>query len=146
MNVLDSLRDVVKYSEPKELAKYLGIFAGVFCLIFGLLIFMHYRRVHWYTDQLKQLDAMRKQTSQILRDSKLVKAQQQEVEEILSKDKDFRIGEAYQSVVWSCRAAEGSTTASFSSGWLRGSRRGLISLPASSTRATSPRSGLKRSC
>ncbi len=97
--MLDSLRDVVKYSEPKELAKYLGIFAGVFCLVFGLLIFMHYRRVNWYTGQLKQLDAMRKQTSQILRDAKLVKAQQQQVEEILSKDKDFRIGEAYQSVV-----------------------------------------------
>lgn len=99
MNILDSLRDTVKYAEPKELAKYLGIFAGIVCLSFGLFIYLHYRRVTSYTAQLVQLDSWRKQTQQILRDAKLVKAQQQEVEEILSKNKDFRIGEAYQSAV-----------------------------------------------
>lgn len=99
MNVLDSIRDTIKYSESKELAKYMGMFAGAFCLIFGLLLFLSYRQVNKHKAQLKQLDSWRKHTQQILRDTKIVRAQQQEVEEILSKDKDFRIGEAYQSVV-----------------------------------------------
>jgi hypothetical protein len=99
MNVLDSIRDSIKYSESKELAKYMATFASVFCLIFGFLIYLSYRQVNKYNSQLKQLDSWRKQTQQILRDAKIVRAQQEEVEEILSKDKDFRIGEAYQSVV-----------------------------------------------
>ncbi len=97
--MLDSLRDFIKYAEPKELAKYLGIFAGVLCLLFGALIYFHHSRVSWYTGQSKQLDIWRKQTQKILRDAKLVKAQQQQVDEILSKDKDFRIGGAYESVI-----------------------------------------------
>lgn len=99
MNVLDSIRDTIKYSESKELTKYMGIFVAVFCLIFGVLMYLSYRQVSKYNSQLKQLGSWRKQTQQILRDAKIVRAQQQEVEEILSKDKDFRIGEAYQSVV-----------------------------------------------
>lgn len=99
MQLLDSLRDFIKYAEPKELAKYLGIFAGIFCLIFGILIYFHFSRVNWYKGQSEQLNIWRKQTQKILRDAKLVKAQQQQVDEILSKDKDFRIGEAYQSVI-----------------------------------------------
>lgn len=99
MNVFDSLRDFVKYTETNELIKYLAIFVGVFLLFFGLLIGLHYRRVSWHSGQIAQLDTWRKQTQTILRDAKIVKAQQQQVEEILSKDKDFRIGKAYESVI-----------------------------------------------
>ncbi len=99
MQLFDSLRDFIKYSEPKELAKYLGIFAGVFCLLFGILFYFHYSRVSWYAGQLEQLNTWRKETQKILRDAKLVKAQQQQVDEIIAKDKNFLIGEAYQSVI-----------------------------------------------
>lgn len=99
MQLFDSVRDFIKYAEPKELAKYLGIFAGVFCLLFGILMYLHYSRVSWYTNQSKQLDTWRKQTQKILRDAKLVKAQQQQVDQIIAKDKDFRIGDAYESIM-----------------------------------------------
>ncbi len=99
MEIFDSFRDVIKYSDDRELYKYLGIFLGILCVLFGLLMYFHYSRVSWHTGQLKKLDKWRIQTRHILRDSKLVKAQQQQVEEILAKNKDFRIGEAYQSIL-----------------------------------------------
>lgn len=106
MVLFDSLRDFIKHSEDGELYKYLGIFAGLFCALFGLLIYFHYSRVTWYTDQLKQLDKWRSQTRQLLRNSKLVKAQQQQVEEILARDKEFRIGQAYQKIIRDARLNE----------------------------------------
>jgi len=99
MSVLDSLRDSIKYSEPKELLKYLGIGGGAFLVFFAVLIGFHYRRVAWHTGQIAQLETWRKQTQTIVRNAKIAKAQQQEVEEILAKDKDFRIGESYQSII-----------------------------------------------
>lgn len=99
MKFFDSLRDKIKYADDKELFQYLGIFSGVICLLFALLFYFHYSRVHWYTGQLKQLNSWRGQTRQILSDAKMVKLQQEQVEEILAKDKEFRIGQAYQSIV-----------------------------------------------
>jgi len=99
MQILDSLRDKIKYADDKELYQYVGIFSGITCVTFALLLYLHYSRVSWHTGQLKQLNSWRTQTRQILSDAKMVKLQQEEVEEILAKDKDFRIGQAYQAIV-----------------------------------------------
>ena len=99
MQMFDSLRNVIKYSDDRELYKYLGAFGAIVCLLFGLLIYFHYSRVSWYSGQLKKLDKWRIHTRKILRDSQLVKAQQQQVEVILAKDNDFLIGQAYESII-----------------------------------------------
>lgn len=99
MQIFDSIRDFIKYSDDQELYKYLGIFGGILCILFGVLFYFHYSRVSWYTQQLKQLDTWRKHTQKILKNSKMVKEQQRQVEEILAKDKDFRIGQAYLSII-----------------------------------------------
>ncbi len=99
MEPFDSARDFIKYSDDKDLYTFLCSFGGFFCVLFGILIYFHYSRVSWYTGQLKQLDKRRSHTRTILRDSQTVKAQQQQVEEILAMDKDFRIGEAYEKII-----------------------------------------------
>lgn len=99
MQFFDGLRDMIKYADDRELVKYLGAFGAAFLLLFGLLFYFHYSRVNWYKNQLKVLGTWRKQTQKILSDFQLVKAQQEQVEDILAKDKDFRIGEAFQSII-----------------------------------------------
>ncbi len=99
MTFLDPLIDMIKQADEKELLSYLGIFAGIFLVLFGLLGYFHYSHVSWYTVQLRKLDKERIKTRTILRDAKLVKAQQQEIEDILTKDEDFLIGQAYKAII-----------------------------------------------
>ncbi len=99
MSFLDPIVDMIKQADESELLKYAGIVGGIFLLLLGLLFYYHYSQVSWYTAQLKKLDSERLKTRTILRDAKLVKAQQQEVEDILAQNRDFRIGEAFQSII-----------------------------------------------
>ncbi len=99
MEFLDSIKERIASSDDKELYTYFGIFGGILLLLFGFLAYYHHRRVSWYTTEVKKLDKLRSHTRKILRDATIVKAQQQLVEEILAQDKDFLIGQAYQSII-----------------------------------------------
>lgn len=103
MALFDPLVTFIKQADDREFYTYLGIFAGVIALLFGLLIYYHWRQVSWYHVQVTKLNRERNKTKDILRNTQLVKAQQQQVEEILTKDKDFRIGQAYKSIVQQSR-------------------------------------------
>lgn len=94
MSVLDPIVDMIKQADDSELLKYFGIATGIVVALLGILFYLHYSRVSWHTTRLRNLDRERIKTRNILRDTKLVKAQQQKVEDILAQDKDFRIGQA----------------------------------------------------
>ncbi len=99
MTFLDPIVDMIKQADDRELLTYAGIFSGIFVILLGLLFYFHYSRVSWYTIQLRNLSRERDKTRKILAKTKKVKAQQKQVEDILAKDKDFRIGQAYQSII-----------------------------------------------
>ncbi len=103
MTFLDPIVDMIKQADDSELLKYLGIATGVFVVLLSALFYFHYSRVSWHTTQLRNLNKERIKTRTILRDTKIVKAQQKEVEDILAQDKDFRIGQAYQSIIQQSR-------------------------------------------
>lgn len=99
MQFLDSIRDYIKEMDESEYYKYFGAFIGALLLLIGLLSYFHYSRVRAYKSDLKMLETQRKQTQKILADYKSVTAQKEKVEDILAQNKDFRIGEAYQTVL-----------------------------------------------
>lgn len=99
MDFLESIRTRLENADEKELYSYYGIIGGALFFLFALLVYNHYSRVSWYKFELNKINTQRNLTRQILRNAKLVKAQQQQVEEILAQDKDFRIGEAYQTII-----------------------------------------------
>ncbi len=99
MELLDKFRDFISNLEDTDFYKYLGAFFGVFALLLCLLFYIHYSKVNKYFAELKKADAMRLQTKKLLGDYKAVNAQREKVEDILAKDRNFRIGEAYQTIV-----------------------------------------------
>ncbi len=99
MEFLHPIRDFIKGLEEADYYKYFGAFFGGFLLLFGLLVYIHYSKVHKYQNALKRVESLRSQTKKIVSDYKVVLAQREKVEEILEQNKDFRIGEAYQSIV-----------------------------------------------
>ena len=99
MKLLEPLRDLIKQSEDRELLTYLGLFGGTLTVIMLLLGYYHYSNVSWYTTQFRKLETLRNQTKTVVKDAQLLKAQQKEVDEILAKDRDFRIVQAFQTII-----------------------------------------------
>lgn len=97
--LLDPLRDFIKNIDEADYYKYFGALMGGFLIILSLLVYIHYSKVTKYQTELKKVDTLRIQARKILSDFKLVAAQREKVEEILEQNKDFRIGEAYQSII-----------------------------------------------
>ncbi len=99
MEFLEQLRDTINSLEDTAFYKYLAAFFGGIIILLGLLVYFHYRKVSNYTEELKKVDVLRTQTKKILSDFKVVTQQRHLVEDILSENKNFRIGEAFQSIV-----------------------------------------------
>ena len=99
MEFLHPIRDFIKDLEEADYYKYFGAFMGLFFVAFGILAYIHYSKVTRYRTGLKKVAILRTRAKKILSDYKQVAAQKGKVEEILAENKDFRIGEAYQSIV-----------------------------------------------
>jgi hypothetical protein len=99
MAVLSRIKDFIRGLDERELYLYMGGFLAFMLLLLGLLIYLHYSRVNRYMTDLKRLDTQRGQTRKILSNYKSVNLQQARVEEILAENKNFRIGEAYGTII-----------------------------------------------
>ncbi|MBA2307143.1 hypothetical protein H0W26_03365 [Candidatus Dependentiae bacterium] len=99
MEWLDKFREYVRNLENRDLYKNLGIFFGCLLLILAVPFYLHYRRVQRYTADLRTLDKLRAETKKIIAGQKTVTAQKEKVDELLAQNKNFRIAEAYQTIV-----------------------------------------------
>lgn len=99
MTFLEKIRDAIKEWETRDALLYLGAFLTGLVILFGLTIYLHYRKVSYYQTALKSVENMRNQTKKIISDFKAVTAQKEKVEEILAQNKNFRVGEAYQLIL-----------------------------------------------
>ncbi len=99
MEFFEKIRDFIKGLEDVDIYKYFAAFFAAMLIILSLFIYLHYSRVNKYLTDIKNVETMRSQTKKILSDYKAVTAQKEVVEEILAQNKDFRIGEAYQSIL-----------------------------------------------
>lgn len=99
MEFLEKIADFIRGLETADLYKYFGAFFAAMLIPLGLLFYIHYSKVISYKNAIKSVETQRAQTKKILSDYATVNAQKEKVEEILSQNKEFRIGEAYQSIL-----------------------------------------------
>ncbi len=99
MEFLERMRDTINSLEDRDFYKYLAVFFGGIMLLLGLLLYIHYRKVSNYREELKKVDVLRIQTKKILSDFRTVTQQKHLVEDILAENKNFLIGESFQSIV-----------------------------------------------
>lgn len=99
MEWLDKLRDYIRNLESRDLYKNFGAFFGCLVLLLALMFYLHYRRVGRSIANLKTLDTLRAETKKIIASHKAVVAQKEKVNELLAQNKNFRIAEAYQTIV-----------------------------------------------
>jgi hypothetical protein len=99
MAVLTRVKEFIRGLDERDVYLYMGGTLAFLLLLLGIQIYFHYSRVSRHAENLTKLDTQRTQTRKILANQKSVSLQQARAEEILEENKNFRIGEAYQSII-----------------------------------------------
>lgn len=99
MEAFKKFRDFINNLDEKEFYKYTFLFLGVFFLIIGLIFYVSYSRIAKYTALLQQLNKERLKTRKILSENRIVIQQESKVEEILARNKNFILRQAYNEIL-----------------------------------------------
>ena len=99
MDFLKNLALKIRKIDEVDQYKYFGISLASFIL--GLFIIWYFTnsRVNTYSDLIKKTLTQRQETQRLISDYKIVKQQQEQVNEILEKNKNFRPIQAYSEIV-----------------------------------------------
>lgn len=99
MMQLARIRNFLKGLDLHEVYKYTGIILAIILLINGGLLWSYYRSVHQLQNKLAALNRQRAESRALLEKNEYVLQQQARVDEILERDKNFKIKEYFIAVV-----------------------------------------------
>lgn len=91
MKWLDSLQSYLDNLDRKSFRNYSLAFFAVFMIAFSYLIYNFYSNVHSLKSKINVLNRKRRNVTELLQQYELVQKQKKQVEEILNKEKDFKI-------------------------------------------------------
>lgn len=87
----DRIREYIKKLDPQQLYRAIGIVFGVVLLIMSFLLYSYYSETQQLERKLRRLNQQREQARAILERYVKVLQQRAKVDEILAKDKNFKI-------------------------------------------------------
>lgn len=93
------VRNFFRSLEPQEVYKYTALILAIILLISGLILWRYYAGVQSLQRKLGLLNKQRLETRSLLEKNDYVLQQQIRVDEILERDKNFKIKEYFISVV-----------------------------------------------
>jgi len=100
VGILERIRGYIGSLEEKQLYRYMMISFGVLLIMLGLLIFYHYRKISGLRTQISGLNRIRNREVQaILSKADYVQKQLQEIDTLLSEDRNFKISEYFENVL-----------------------------------------------
>ncbi len=92
MAVLDQIRDSIEQLSTKQFKQYLIIIFSFSFLASTFIIYRYYRNISTLKKRIVEINKKRVEVRDILERFEIVKRQQAEVDTLLAKDKDFKIG------------------------------------------------------
>jgi len=99
MDILKRLSDFIASLDNRDLYKYILLFIFSIILFLLIIFYIQYKIVSNYEVYFKTLDDQRRQASKIISDFKIRQKEIAHVEEILSLDKNFIIGQKYLDII-----------------------------------------------
>lgn len=99
MAITTTIKNILVNTDKKDIVRYAIIYFSIFGVIFILSIFWHNRSINKAKLNYKNINKERKKTQNLLNERKILELQEQELNEILSQDKNFRIIEAYNNII-----------------------------------------------
>jgi len=99
MNALNQVREYIQGLDTQQFQRYLiALFVGIF-LITSIIVYRYYSNVSALKKKIVYINNKRRDVKELLERYEIVKKQQEEVDALLEKDKDFKIGGYFDSVM-----------------------------------------------
>ncbi len=99
MKWLDNVQNYLNNLDAKSFRNYAIAFFAAFLLIFAYLIYNFYSNIHSLKNKINVLNRKRRDVKELLQQYELVQKQKKQVEEILNKEKDFKIKQFFDATL-----------------------------------------------
>lgn len=99
MAFLKSIRLYIEQLDEKKFLTYLAVILFVYAAICGFVMYRFYKNVGFYKTRITSINKKREELREILTRLERVKKEQTEVDTLLEKDKDFKIGGYFNDVM-----------------------------------------------
>jgi hypothetical protein len=109
MNALNQIKDYIDQLDKKYFQRYVIIAGSLVLIISSLILYRYYRNIFFYKKKIETINHKRKEVKDILERFEMVKIQQTEVDNLLEKDKDFKIGGYFNEVITKIGIAQNKT-------------------------------------
>lgn len=99
MNVLEKIYAYFEQLDTKTFRNYILILGAIYIAIVVFFIYRHVSYIHFLQRKMAQLNIKREDMQNLLARYEIVKNQQTEVDKLLEKDKDFKIGGFFNNII-----------------------------------------------
>lgn len=106
MFIIDTIQSFIESLEEKNFYKYLALTIGIIICIVSLIFFGYYRALNTINDRIIMINDLRENVQQALTASKKIKKQREQINTILAKDVDFKMGAYFTDLLASLKLTE----------------------------------------
>lgn len=99
MEIIDKIYTYISNLDEKRFYQYLIGFLCAVGLLMLLIMFQYYRSVSSLKSEIAQINAAREQARTILDKGQIVKKEQREIDAIIAKDENFKIGQYFEDLL-----------------------------------------------
>jgi len=99
MKIFQTLANFIKNNDQKQLYRYFALFLGILTAILAIILYIHFSSVSTLRKKIKRINTQREMTRTILEHHERVIQQKIHVDEILEKDKNFKIKQYLPAVI-----------------------------------------------
>ena len=109
MTILDQIRQFFEGLDQKQFQRYMIGILSCFIIAYGVIIVRYYTTTSALKKRILFINSKRRDVKQILERYEIVKKQQAEVDALLAKDTDFKIGGYFNNVIKKLGLAQNKT-------------------------------------
>lgn len=109
MNAVNQIKDYIEQLDKKQFQRYTSIVCALLFILTSFMIYRYYKNVSFYKKKIAAINQKRNEVKDILERFEMVKIQQNEVDNLLAKDKDFKIGGYFKDVINKLGIAQNKT-------------------------------------
>jgi len=99
MMVLDWLYIFLQKLDRKDFYKYLGGYIVIVLLLSSALIYRYYARLNTLNSAIEELNEQREKVRRMISSSERIQKQRIEVDSLLAKEEDFKIGGYFENIL-----------------------------------------------
>lgn len=120
MMSLESLKDYIQSLNQKEIIRVISAYSILYMILIGILLYRHHSMITDMHNKIHLLNKARKDIQSIVTEYEHIKSKQNDVDQLLAKDKNFYLQKYYQETIASVNITNQTVSNLISQTWPNG--------------------------